>query len=75
MEETWAPGGGGRAPAGPSMHHHYIVGSWLAPKVGCDDSTCQVLVQKAVPRSVDALQVYDDGPMDPRQVNLGHCLN
>ena len=68
MEVTWAP-------AGPPMHHHCIVGSWLAPKVGYDASTCQVSIQKVVPRSVDALQVYDDGPMDPRQVNLVHCLN
>ena len=55
-----------RAPVGPLMHRHYIVGSWLAPKVGCQCSTCEDLLQKAVARSVDGLQVNDNGHMNPR---------
>ena len=50
----------------PSDHRLCIVGSWLAPKVCSFSSMCEDLVQKAVARSVDGLQVNDNGPMDPR---------
>ena len=65
MEVPWAAGGVVRAPAGPPMHCHCIVVSWLAPKVGSLPSTREGLVQIAVPKSVDGLQVNDNEPMDP----------
>ena len=65
VEVPWALGGMVRAPASPPMHHHCIIGSWLAPKVGSLASTCEELVQKVVARSVDGLQVNDNGPMNP----------
>jgi hypothetical protein len=66
MEVPWASGGVVRAPVSPLMHHHCIVGSWLAPKVGSLANTCEDLVQMAVPKSSDGLQVNGNGPMDPR---------
>jgi hypothetical protein len=66
VELPWAMGDVVRAPASPPMHRHCIVGSWLAPKVGSLSSTCEDLVQMAVSKSVDGLQVNDNGPMDPR---------
>jgi hypothetical protein len=62
----WASGGVVRAPTGPLMHRHCIVGSWLAPKVGFLASMCEDLVQMVVPKSANGLQVNDNGPMDPK---------
>ena len=42
----------------------------MPPKGGCDASTCKDLVGKAVPTSVGALQEYDSGPRDPRELHL-----
>jgi len=75
VEVPWAAGGVVRAPAGPPMHCHCIVGSRFAPKVSCLSITCENLVYMAVARSVDGPQVDDNGPMDPWQVNHGHCSN
>ena len=66
MEHPWVAGGVLRALVSPLMHRHCIVGSWLAPIVGSLASTYEDLVQMAIPKSVDGLQVNDDGPMDPR---------
>ena len=73
MEVPWALDGLVGALAGPTMHCHCIVGSWFARKVSCLSTTCEDVVCMVVARSVDGSQVDDNGPMDPRQVNHGHC--
>ena len=72
VEQTWAPDGVVGVPAGVGYHRLLIVGPWLGPKRGYLDSTCEELVRKAVVQSVELLQVYDSGPMDPSQSNIGH---
>ena len=62
VEVTWAPGGVG-------LHCLLIVGPWLAPKGGCEGSTCKDLGGKAAPRSVGGPQVHDSGPMDLRPLH------
>ena len=58
--------------AGVGYHCLLIVGPWLAPKGGCEGSTCKDLAGKAVPRLVGGLQVHDSGPMDPRPLHRDH---
>ena len=60
------PGGMDGASADPLMYRLCIIGSWLAPKVSSLVSMCEDLVQKLVPKSVDARQVHDSGHVDPR---------
>ena len=70
--ETWAPSDLGRALASVGLRRLSIIGPWLAPKGGCEASTCQNLAGKVVPRSVGGLQVHDSGPMDPRPLHRDH---
>ena len=64
MELPWVAGGVLRALVGPPMHRHCIIGSWLSPKDDSLASTCEDLVQMAVPKLVDGLQGDDNGSMD-----------
>ena len=72
VEVTWAPSGVVGVVASVGLHRLLIVGPWLAPKGGCEGSTCEDLAGDAVLRSVGGLQVLDSGPMDPRPLHHDH---